>query len=442
MKNPFINQTSHFDDNAYFLKGIERFQLLNNWFNTGLVIGTKRITVQKSLQGALLVAPTGVGKTTSYIIPNLVSLSDCSIIVLDPSGEIYDLTAKYLSKNFTVQTLNLTNPKISEKYCPLFSCKTKDDIAMLADAIIESAFPNSKGSEIFWCQGAMSIINIMINSVKNQPLNYNLAYVYQLLNRLEFDKDFINKHLSETLDDELFNQYKGLLSQPEKVFGSMLGTAKIALSPMGTPSLKQVSSANTINFNNFRKTPTILFVCVPEHRVKFYGFYLSLFFRECFESFMPLPTKKDLVVYMLLDEGGNIYIPQLDTYITVLRKRKVSVSLVLQSLHQLEALYGKNAPIISENLLSHLYYPSLSLETCRDLSQKLGMTEKKPAFTFLPSNEKSNIPKTKIPLMSAEAIRCMQDNRGLYFYGNLPAAKVKFKPWFKSFSMKRKIGRR
>lgn len=442
MKNPFINHTSHFDETAYFLKGVQRFQLLNNWFNTGLVVGTKRITTQKSLQGALVLAKTGVGKTTSFLIPNLLRLKKSSAIVLDPSGEIYDLTAKYLSKNFTVQTLNLTNPKISEKYNPLFSCKTKDDIAMLADAIIESAFPNGKGSEVFWNQGAKSIINIMINSVKNQPQNYNLGYVYELLNRMEFDKDFIREHLSKTLDESLLNQYIGMRQQPDKVFGSMLGTAKIALSPMGTPSLKQVSCDNTINFENFRKTPTVLFVCVPEHRVKFYGFYLSLFFRECFESFMPLPTRKDLVVYMLLDEGGNIYIPQLDTYITVLRKRKVSVSLVLQSMHQLQALYGDSAPIISENLLSHLYYPGLSLETCKDLSQKLGMTEKKSEFSFLPSNKKSNAPKTKISLMSAESIRCMRDNRGLYFYSNLPAAKVKFKPWFKSFSMKRKVGRR
>lgn len=428
---------SHTEKSAKYLSGGKKFNFLNS-YNTGLVIdGKSRISVKNSLQHALILGGSGYGKTTTYIIPNLMKLRKAGVYVLDPSKELYNLTSKHLSKHFNIYSINLGDSSESEYWNPLENATSKDDLMMVADAIISSAYPNESGDAKFWNDGAKSLINVLLNSVNHQPKNKNLFYVYNMLNRFnENDKAELNKHLSSSLDEDTWLEYKGLISQPEKVWGSMIATAKIALSPISSDILKKLSAKSTINFAEFRKKPSILYIIVPEHRIKENSLFLSLLFREIFETLMEMPSKKDLVQYLLMDEAGNIFVPKLANYITVLRKRKTSVSLILQSIQQLSALYGNDADTIVENTMNHIYYPGLSLQTCQQLSQKIGNTSINPPSTYFPTNKKDS---AKAPLLSPESIRTLKNGRALFLSGNLPPVILKLKPWYKNFWMKLKL---
>jgi len=436
MNSLFSN--SHIDKTAKFLTGIDKFNLMNR-FNTGLSLdgSSNKISLQRSLQHVLVLAPSGAGKTTSYIIPNLLRLKNASAIVLDPSKEIHTLTEKNLSKRFNVKVLNVTDPANSEKWNPLEKgIKSPEDIKMISESIITSAYPDSRGSDKFWEDAARSLINILIQGVRNDPQKRNLAYVYQLLNRFNNDQNTINQLLSENLSEENWQEYKGLISQPEKIFGSQVATAKISLSPLSSPVLAELTSRSTIDFEQFRRVPTILFVVIPEHQVKYYSFYLALLYRELFETFMTMPKKDDLPIFMLLDEVGNTLVPGLPGYISTIRKRRVSVSLIIQSTRQLYSLYKDDAEVIMENTLNHIYFPGLSLETCQKLSAKIGNKPINPNNYWLPTNKKES---GRESLISAESIRTLKNNRAIYIYGNLPPVMLHVTPWFKSFSLKRKV---
>src|ERR1700728_3972960 len=43
----------------------------------------------------LLFGPNGTGKGTRFLIPNLLSIKDRSIVVIDPKGELAAVTAAY-----------------------------------------------------------------------------------------------------------------------------------------------------------------------------------------------------------------------------------------------------------------------------------------------------------------------------------------------------------
>ncbi|MEZ5196393.1 MAG: type IV secretory system conjugative DNA transfer family protein [Bacteroidales bacterium] len=435
----YFSSNSHTENSAKFLSGWKKFLYMNP-FKKGLVIGKDRISEKISLQHALILGGSGYGKTTAYIIPCLMKIRNASIYVLDPSQELYNLTSNHLSRFFDIYSINLGDPARSHYWNPLVKARTKDDLKMIADAIISSAFPNESGDAKFWNDGARSILNILLNSVHKQNDKKTLNYVYNMLNRFNAsDMKELNEYLSTNLDNDNWLELKGLLAQPEKVWGSQVATAKVALSPISSETLKTLSQKSTIDFASFREKPSLLFVIVPEHRIKENMVYLSLLFREIFETLLEMPAKKDLVQYLLLDEAGNIFIPKLSNYITVLRKRRTSVSLICQSTRQLFSLYGNDAHTIIENTLNHLYFPGLSLESCQQLSQKIGSTFIEPQNTYFPTNKKEW---KKTALISPESVRTLKNGRALFLSGNMPGVIVRLQPWFRNPWMKIKLRKR
>jgi type IV secretory pathway TraG/TraD family ATPase VirD4 len=82
----------------------------------GLACGPgRRLSSDESFKNLVLVAPTGSGKTTRYVIPNLLQLQG-SAVVTDPSGEIYRATSGHLARQgYSVQVLQPAAPNESLK---------------------------------------------------------------------------------------------------------------------------------------------------------------------------------------------------------------------------------------------------------------------------------------------------------------------------------------
>jgi type IV secretory pathway TraG/TraD family ATPase VirD4 len=106
--------------------------------NDGLVLHKgRRITPQESFKNLALVAPTGSGKTTRYVIPNLLVLQG-SAVVTDPSGEIYRATAGHLKKQgFKVEVLQPADAMRSRHFNPLTYLDGHQELGELARTLAE-----------------------------------------------------------------------------------------------------------------------------------------------------------------------------------------------------------------------------------------------------------------------------------------------------------------
>ena len=84
---------------AYFLDSKSERELLSG-SNKGLVLDgvDARLSADDSFRNLAVIATTGAGKTSSFILPNLLTLDDCSIVTTDPSGTLYERTSGDLKK--------------------------------------------------------------------------------------------------------------------------------------------------------------------------------------------------------------------------------------------------------------------------------------------------------------------------------------------------------
>lgn len=421
---------------AHFLPFWKRWILLNPW-NKGLVIdGKNKIPLNQSYQNVLLVAPTGYGKTSRYVLPNALNLDGtCSAVFTDPAGEIYATSQRYLKKKgYQVKCLDLREGFSSFKYNPFFRVRSSSDAAKMAHIIIQAAYP-IQGGDTFWVDSAKALLALLIEYLHQQKESTpTLLKLYQLLQQMSFSQKHLNKKFSQVLNEEQFDRIKAFLAQDGKTIAGILSTCKSAMHPLSDPHIRTITEKETLHFESLRTKPTVLFIIVPEQELAYFGFLLSLIYSQLFRFclVMPISEKSYLPIRFFLDEAGNINIPNLPTYLTVSRKRLISVSLVIQELQQLDFQYKNQAQIIlNGGCTNTIWYPALGLNTCQQLEKILG------SKTIIKKNN-GKVTTIKQPLMSNDSIRTMPFNRALFISGNQRPVLLKTKPWFQRFSLRKK----
>ncbi len=418
-------------NNARFMNGFDRWGLIGKSQKGLLIDGHKnRLSEKASFESALTVGGMGRGKTSTFLIPNLLTATDASYVVTDTSGEIFDRTSGYLaSRGYQIRVLNLMDLSRSDQYNPLAKALNYTDLSLLAGTLIRSAYPNASSDQQFWNAGAEKLIRIFINCLANHgdPAFQNLANVRHLIanfdthhsppGQLSRMDNFVLQNTQS--DPSTFTDYQAIANGNPKTIASILTTADVALSPLGDPALANLLSANTIDFAELRNRKTIIYVMVRQQQLTHYQFLLNLFYTDLINSLLGSLGNIDRPVYLLLDEFGHLQIPQFDIFSTTARKYRVGFWIFLQSLAQLEARYGRDrARIILDGLQTEIYLPGSDLTTARSIEQRLG-------------NLASANGRPAKPLMNADQIIRMKDNRALLLHSNKRPMLMKTRPYFK-----------
>ena len=136
----WIFKGSDTKDAAKFMGWWKRLWLLGSG-NTGFLVDGRsaRLSENDSYESLLIQGGMGRGKTSTFVMPNLLDLSPLkpSYVILDTSGEIYQQTSGYLKRQgYQIRALNLMDPNQSETYNPLGNAKTPEQIAELAKILI------------------------------------------------------------------------------------------------------------------------------------------------------------------------------------------------------------------------------------------------------------------------------------------------------------------
>lgn len=406
-------------------------------FNDGLLVDgkNKRLSAKESFNHLALFSRTGGGKTSSYVLPNIYKLAsqNCSIIITDLSGEIYDKTSAYLhNQGFKIYVLDPKNLDESIRYNPLEYAKDSMSIDMVSEILISSSgLKGTKAEDKIWSDGAKNFISILIKVLNstNDKRFMNLANVRYMLNNFGKTGEPLDEFIKRYADDKTFAEYKGFISGNEKTIQSFISTASVALSPIGiNDNLEKLTYSHSIDFKKFREEKSVVFIKIEQQYQEQYSFLLNLFYSQLFNVMMDkLPNAKDLSLYCLLDEFGNMNIPRFSSIITTIRKYNVSISIILQNINQLIKQYSQNEAktILDGGIASKLIYSGADLDLASDLEKMFGYKEslKKQA-------DGSNY-YDKESVMNISEIRTMKDSEALFVYANKKPLKMEVKPYFK-----------
>lgn len=262
--------------------------------------GKQNLSVKNSYMNGLVIGGTGVGKSSVVLIPSLYTMRS-SFIVHDPSGELYNKTAGYLTqKNYEVKILNFANPSISSAYNPLSRAQSSSDIQKVASMLVKNSM-GGESKEVFWNSQAVSLLAMLITILKKQEIQYqNLFNVRQLLNQLGGNPEAVDDIFSRYADETLFAEYKSFLSYDDKVVSGIIATCKAALQIFSDELVARVTSSDTLNLQDFRDKPVALFIQNSVADQKYYSVLTSLFFEQFFSFVLGRFPKKNKIFSFLL----------------------------------------------------------------------------------------------------------------------------------------------
>ena len=255
------------------------------------------------------------------------------------------------------------------------------DVDIIANTIVKGQKSEGAGSDPFWDDSAEMLLKALIYYlIATRPEEeQNLASCAELVRAAN------NKGGSNLLTDLISvlpydhparMNYKSIEIASDKTYASILSTLQSKLGKFDSKEIAELTSTDTIDFEDIGNKKTAVYVISPDTHTA-YNFLLTIFFSQMIEQLYDLADETGgqlrVPTFFILDEFANIgQIPDFDQKISTSRSRKISFSVILQNLDQLEAIYEKSYETIMGNCDTHVFLGSNSYKTVEYFSKALG----------------------------------------------------------------------
>lgn len=338
----------------------------------------------------LICGGSGAGKTRFYAKPNVMQCN-CSMVILDPKGEIVRDTGALLEKKgYEVKVLDLINMDRSFGYNPFVYIKSDNDIQRLVTNLFKSTTPKgSQSNDPFWDTAAsmllLSLIFYLWYEAPEEEQNFTMVMEMLRAGEVKEDDDMYVSPL-DVLFDRLEKKnpnhiavkyYRDYHSGSAKTLKSIQITLASRLEKFNLESLSRLTSFDELELDTLGEKKVALFALIPDNDTSF-NFIVSILYTQLFQQLFYIADHKyggrlPIHVHFVMDEFANVSLPDdFDKILSVMRSREVSVSIILQNLAQLKALFEKQWESIVGNCDSFLYLGGNEQSTHKYVSELLG----------------------------------------------------------------------
>ena len=338
----------------------------------------------------LVCGGSGAGKTRFYCKPNIMQ-TNTSFVILDPKGEIVRDTGYLLEqKGYEVKVLDLINMEKSHCYNPFVYLKSDNDVQKLVTNLFKATTPKgSSSNDPFWDTAASMLLLALVFYLKYEAPEdeQNFPMVMELLRAGEVHEDddtyispldvLFNRLESKNPEHIAVKYYRDYHSGSAKTLKSIQITLAARLEKFNLESLASLTTTDELDLPSLGEKKTALFALIPDNDTSF-NFLVSILYTQLFQQLFLIADHKyggslPVHVHFVMDEFANVSLPDdFDKILSVMRSREVSVSIILQNLAQLKALFEKQWESIVGNCDEFLYLGGNEQSTHKYVSELLG----------------------------------------------------------------------
>lgn len=397
----------------------------------------------------LVCGGSGSGKTRFYAKPNIMQ-ANTSFVVLDPKGEILRDTGNLLkAKGYEIKVIDLINMDKSDCYNPFVYLRDDNDIQRLVTNLFKNTTPKgSQTQDPFWDQAAMMLLLALIFFLHYEaPVEeQNFAMVLDMIRAGEVreEDDSFNSPLDrlfERLEDKdpthvALKYYRAYRSGSGKTLKSIQITLLARLEKFNLNSLSGITQTDELELHMIGERKTAIFGVIPDNDSSF-NFIIGMLYTQLFQQ---LYYQADIVhsgrlpvhVHFVMDEFANVALPdEFDKLLSTMRSREISVSIIIQNMAQLKALFEKQWESIVGNCDEYLYLGGNEQSTHKYVSELLGK-ETIDTNTYGQSkgkngNYSTNYQVSGRELLTPDEVRLLDNKYALLFVrGERPIKDLKY----------------
>ena len=353
---------------------------------------------------------------------------------------------------FEEQVCIVCNDEGMEKshcYNPFVYISSDDDIQRLTTNLFKNTTPKgSQTQDPFWDQTAAMLLKALVCYLHYEapPDEQNFSMVMEMIRAGDVKED--NEEYQSVLD-ELFERleernpehialkyYRAYHSGSAKTLKSIQISLVSRLEKFNLDSLAGITQCDEMDLGQIGEKKTAVFAVIPDNDSSF-NFIVGMLYTQLFQQ---LYYQADSVhggrlpvhVHFVMDEFANVALPdEFDKLLSTMRSREISVSIIIQNLAQLKALFEKQWESIVGNCDEFLYLGGNEQSTHEYVSKLLGK-ETIDTNTYGRSRGRNGSYSTNYQLagrelMTPDEVR-MLDNRYalLFIRGERPIRDLKY----------------
>lgn len=283
--------------------------------------------------------------------------------------------------------LDLLNMEKSHCYNPFVYLRDDNDVQRLVTNLFKSTTPKgSQSNDPFWDTAASMLLLALIFYLKYEapPDEQNFPMVMEMLRAADVRED-CDEYTSPL--DELFERlemrepdhiavkyYKDYHSGSAKTLKSIQITLAARLEKFNLSSLAALTATDELDLPSLGEKKVALFALIPDNDTSF-NFLVSILYTQLFQQLFYLADHKyggslPVPVHFLMDEFSNVSLPEdFSKILAVMRSRNVFVSIILQNVAALKALFEKEWESILGNCDEFLYLGGNETSTHKLISE-------------------------------------------------------------------------
>lgn len=385
---------------------------------------------RRELGNMLIVAPTRGGKGL-LAVSQLLTWGG-SVVVNDIKGDLFAQTAGYRATLGNVYVIDPTG--YGHRYDPLVHKQTEDELYNQAARLL---FKPDEGEGAIFTQRATAMLTQLFLAARAEgspPLPYVREIIRTGLQATAKRLDSIDGQLATQFLDVAYKD----ANLTDRFLLSAWGTLTARMRPLLTETVIKCFAGTDFTPQELMQgeKPVTIYLKWPEQQLLALSPLVRLLWGslidELITCFDKAAGKGCKPVLLLVDEAGRTAIPTLADSATTVVGRGITLWLAIQSLSQLEAVYGKaRAQVLKDNMESQIYYRPTDLATAKYLENRLGEKSGYARSETIRTGAETAQGKSEqgIPLMTAQEIMQMKDEHILLFHRRLPPMKARRVDW-------------